>query len=87
MQLMHTLWRGCTLHVDMMDELERHQSQTWRIMSTCTTQFRGGPRHGKAQKLYEGDEDKNEGRLSIIDFEVYLDLELSCDIPFFSWVV
>ena len=68
MKLMHTCWRGCTLYVDMMDDLERQRNQTWRIMSTCIAQFRGGPRHGKAHKLYKGDEDNNEGGLLNIDF-------------------
>lgn len=82
-QLMHTWWRGCKLHLDMMEDLERQCSHTWRIMSTCTTQFRWGPRHGEAHKIYKGDEHNNEGRLLNIEFEVYLDLEFPCDIPCF----
>ena len=49
-------------------------------MSTCTTQFRGGPTDGKAHKIYKGDEGKNEDRILNIYFEVCFDLELSCDI-------
>ena len=70
----------------MMDDLERQRSQTWRIMSTCTVQFRGGPRHGKAHKLYKGDEGNNGGMLLIIHVKVCLDLELSFDIPCFLWL-
>ena len=71
------------MYLDMMEDLERQHSQTWRIMSTCTMQFRGGPRHGKAHKLYKGDWGNNECRLLIIDVEVNLDLEFSCDIHAF----
>ena len=74
------------MHLDMMEDLERQRSQTWRIMSTCTAQFRGGPIDGKAHKIYKGDEDNNEGMLLNIDFEVCLDLEFSCDIPCFLWL-
>ena len=70
----------------MMEDLERQRNKTWRIMSTCTMQFRGGPSHGKAHKIYKGDEGNNEGRLLNINFEVSLDLEFSCDIPFFLWL-
>ena len=67
----------------MMEDLERQHGQTWRIMFTCTTQFRGGPRHGKAYKRYKGDEGKNQGRLLIIDVGVYLDLEFYVTFHYF----
>ena len=50
-------------------------------MSTYTTQFRGGPRHGKADKKYKGDDGNIEGMIFIIHFEIFLDLEFSFDIP------
>ena len=57
----------CTLHLDMMVDLVKQCSQTWRIFSTCTTHSRGGPRHGNAQKLYKEDEGKDGGMLVILD--------------------
>ena len=57
------------MHLDMMDDLDIQCSQTWRIFSTCTMQFRRGRRHGKAQTLYKEDEGKNEDMLEIIDVE------------------
>ena len=56
-------------------------------MSTCTPQFRGGIMHGKAHKIYKGDEGNNEGMLLIIDVDVCLDLDqLSHDILCFLWL-
>ena len=43
----------------MMEDMEKQCNQPWRLMSTCTMQFRGGPRLWKAHNIY------NEGKVTI----------------------
>ena len=46
-----------------------------------------GARHGKAQVLYKGDEDKDDGMLVILYVNFFSYLEFSCDIPLLSWAI
>ena len=71
----------------MMVDLVKQRSPTWRILSTYTVKSRLGPRFGKSLMLYKEYEGKDEGVLIILDVRIFLDLELSCDIPLLSRAV
>ena len=72
----------------MMEDMEKHHSQPWRLMSTFTTYFWSGPRLWKAHDLFNEGEGTIEGRFGYFDYYlIYLDLDLSSDISMHSYVV
>ena len=52
----------------MMEDMEKEHSQSWSLMSTFTTWFRGGPRLWKAHNIYNEGEGTIEYMTWIIHF-------------------
>ena len=85
-QMKHTWWKRCTLHLDCLVDLVKQCNPTWRILSTwdCAVEIRA--------KAWGGSNIIKEMKAKvkcILDYFMYdiLDLELSSDIPLHSWVV
>ena len=74
------------MHLDLLVDLVKQHSPTWRILSTCDCAVEIRAKAWEGSNIIKEIKAKVKGMLDYLMYDI-LDMEFSSDIPLHSWAV